>query len=205
MKWQLDHLAVCAATLAEGVDYVENLLGVALAPGGQHPHMGTHNRLLSLGPDAYLEVIAIDPQAKSPGRPRWFDLDNFTGAPRLTNWILRTDDLMAALAGAPAGLGELMALQRGDLSWEMAVPKDGRLPFDGAYPGLISWHGDAHPAARLPDSGFRLRALRVQHPAANDLKDLLEPNIDLTQIDFATGAVKKLSASISGPNGDVVL
>ena len=38
-----------------------------LESGGRHPHMGTHNRLLSLGPDLYLEVIAVDPDARSAG------------------------------------------------------------------------------------------------------------------------------------------
>ena len=125
----LDHLAVSAGALAEGVAHVEDALGVRLSTGGQHPAMGTHNRLLRLG-DVYLEVIAIDPFATPPGRPRWFDLNNFTGPPRLTNWIARCADLDAALALAPPGSGTPMALARGDLAWRMAVPDDGRLPLD---------------------------------------------------------------------------
>ena len=69
--------------------------------GGKHAHMGTHNRLLSLG-DLYLEVIAPDPEAPRPAWPRWFDLDNFDGPPRLTNWICRSDDLDDDLGLAPA-------------------------------------------------------------------------------------------------------
>jgi hypothetical protein len=57
---RLDHLAVSAMTLEEGVAHVEAALGVALAPGGQHPLMATHNRRRGLG-DVYLEVIAADP------------------------------------------------------------------------------------------------------------------------------------------------
>ena len=56
----LDHIAVAATDLAAGAQAVEAKLGLTLQHGGQHPHMGTHNRLMSLGPD-YLEVIAIDP------------------------------------------------------------------------------------------------------------------------------------------------
>ena len=63
---ELDHLVVSAATLAEGVAYVEEALGVAMAGGGEHAHMGTHNRLLSLGPSDYLEVIAVDPLYARP-------------------------------------------------------------------------------------------------------------------------------------------
>ena len=73
---RLDHLAVSAATLAEGTAHVEAALGIVLEPGGRHDRMGTHNRLLGLG-DIYLEVIATDPDAPEPAWPRWFDLDNF--------------------------------------------------------------------------------------------------------------------------------
>ncbi|HCV79405.1 VOC family protein, partial [Pseudomonas oryzihabitans] len=52
---RLDHLVIVAPTLAAGARYVEERLGVALQPGGQHARMGTHNLLLGLG-DGYLEV-----------------------------------------------------------------------------------------------------------------------------------------------------
>ena len=78
MMLAIDHIAVSAATLEDGSEWVEMALGVPLTGGGKHPHMGTHNRLLSLG-DLYLEVIAVDPAAPKPGYPRWFDLDHFAG------------------------------------------------------------------------------------------------------------------------------
>ena len=43
---ELDHLAITAPTLEIGVRWVEERLGVRLSPGGAHPMMGTHNRLL---------------------------------------------------------------------------------------------------------------------------------------------------------------
>jgi hypothetical protein len=53
---QLDHLVIAAATLEEGVAWCEATLGVTPGPGGKHPLMGTHNRLLSIAtavfPDA---------------------------------------------------------------------------------------------------------------------------------------------------------
>lgn len=169
---RLDHLAVAAVTLAEGVAAVEDRLGCRLAPGGQHPTMGTHNRLLGLG-DVYLEVIAIDPEAAAPGRPRWFALDRFAGPPRLTNWVVACDDLDAALGQAPAGAGVPMDLARGDFRWRMAVPLDGELPMDGAFPALIEWQGAAHPVDRLPDSGLRLVRLEIAHPRMTELAPVL--------------------------------
>ncbi|MFZ1661557.1 MAG: VOC family protein, partial [Paracoccaceae bacterium] len=40
---ELDHIAVSAATLDEGIAHVEATLGVPLAGGGQHAYMSTHN------------------------------------------------------------------------------------------------------------------------------------------------------------------
>ncbi len=187
----------------EGVASIEAVLDVPLAPGGAHPIMGTHNRLLSLGPDEYLEVIARDPAAPDPDRARWFALDHFVGAPRLTHWICRTDDLAAALAQAPAGAGRPIALTRGDLRWRMAVPDDGRLPFDGGHPALIAWDGP-HPAPRLPDMGCRLAWLEVGHPKAEALRGVLAA-LDDPRIRIIRTEVPRLRAGIITPGGERVI
>lgn len=201
----LDHLAVAAETLDEGVAAVEAALGVTLAPGGAHAAMGTHNRLMALDPGLYLEVIAIDPAAPAPARPRWFDLDRFAGRPRPTNWIARCDDLDAALARAPAGSGTPMALARGDLRWRMAVPEDGKLPFDGLFPALISWQGAKHPAALLPATGCRLVGLEVYHPQADALCHALEGLIDDPLVAVHPADEPALKALIDTPAGRRVL
>lgn len=200
--FELDHLAVSCASLADGIAYLGATLGVKPGPGGSHPHMATHNRLLSLGPRLYLEVIAIDPDAPTPPHPRWFRLDEFTGPPRLTNWIVRTDSLDAALALAPSGSGVPVALQRGEYRWRMAVPSDGRLPFDDAFPALIEWHGDRHPADRLPDSGCRLIRLEVSHPDADTLRAALAVHDDRLHVVPGPHALR---ATIATPHGERVL
>lgn len=194
-----DHMAVSARTLEEGVAWVEDALGVKLAGGGQHPLMATHNRLLGLG-DLYLEVIAVDPAGTQPGRPRWFDLDRFDGRPRLTNWIARSDDLDADLFTAPPGTGRPIALARGDYRWKMAVPDDGILPFDSAFPALIQWLNPLHPTQVLPDAGVRLKRLTIAHPEATALRAAL-PLAD-PRIQIVDGPAKHLSALFHTPHGD---
>jgi len=201
----LDHLAVAAETLAEGAAHVEAALGVPLSDIGVHDRMGTHNRLLALGPGLYLEVIAINPNAKPPAQARWFDLDNFAGPPRLTNWIVRTGNLDSALSGTPEGMGAPISFARGDYLWQMAVPPDGKLPYGGAAPALIEWESALHPAERLPDLGCRLVRLVVEHPEAETLLAAYPALGDIACVEIGTGPEKRLWAEIETPSGRKLL
>lgn len=201
----LDHLAVLGETLEAAVSHAEAALGVTLDPGGAHPAMGTHNRLIALGPGVYLEAIAIDPAAPAPARARWFGLDDFRGPARLGHWIARTDDLNRALAEAPAGLGTPLALCRGDLAWTMAVPETGHLPFEGAAPALIEWRRGGHPADLLPDRGLWLEELLVTHPDPAGVLAAFPALAGMPQVVLATGPAPGLAARIRTPDGIRVL
>lgn len=163
---ELDHLVVAARTLDEGAAWVSSVMGVPTVPGGKHPLMGTYNRLLGLGPGRYLEVIAIDPDAPQPPRPRWFALDEpamrerLARGPALIHWVERTDDIEAALALYPEPV-EVLDATRGELAWKITVPRDGHLPGRGTLPTLIQWKGP-HPADRLPASGCELLDFRSE-------------------------------------------
>lgn len=200
----LDHIAIAATSLERGSKAVENALGLRLEGGGQHAAMGTHNRLLSLGPD-YLEVIAIDPEGTTPSQPRWFDLDSFSGPARPVSWVCRSDDLAAALSAAPPGVGEPWALARADLRWRMAVPRDGKLPFAGLFPALMQWDSAAHPASRLTDLGARLTALELHSPQADALDAALAPLIDDSRLAIIPAAEARMRVTFATPEGDVVL
>lgn len=196
MTVEIDHLALACASLDDGIAHVEAALGVPLQRGGQHPAFGTHNALLSLGPDEYFEVIAIDPDAPPPGRARWFDLDRFTGPPRLSNWIVRVPDL--ATAAAP---GRILDLERGAYRWQMAVPDDGILPNDNLHPAMMSWKGP-HPAPALPDRGVRLAELVLTTPDPDALRSL--PGADDPRVRIAPGD-PVLNARFTTPGGDAWL
>lgn len=195
---EFDHIAVAGETLAEATSHVETSLGVRMQAGGEHAVFHTHNTLLGLGDGLYLEAIATNPAAPSPDRPRWFDLDRFEGAPRLTNWICRCDDLEATLAVLPDGFGAPVDLARGDLRWRMAVPQSGILPFDNCAPALIEWQTDVHPATRLAPSGVTLTMLEVRHPEAGALREILSPLLEDPRICFVAGTAA-LRATFDAP------
>lgn len=199
----IDHIVVSATRLEDGVAWVEAALGVTLAGGGQHGLMSTHNRLLGLG-DLYLEVIAIDPAAPDPGRPRWFDLDRFSGSPRLTNWVAQAEDLPATLAKCPPGLGQPVEMSRGTYRWDYTVPEDGCLPFDGAFPALLHWHG-RRPPDDLPDCGLRLTRFELVHPQAGALRAALAAVLADDRIVVHEGPAKAMRAHFDGPSGPRVL
>jgi hypothetical protein len=201
---RLDHIVVAADALEDGAARIAAALGVPLEPGGAHLLMGTHNRLLSLGPGEYLEVIAIDPAATRPAHPRWFGLDTFAGPPRLAAWVCTCDDLDAAVAALP-GSGAGVPFTRGDFVWRFAVPPEGATPFDGCQPALIEWETAAHPAARLPDRGCRLARLRLIHPEAAALAHLLAPVLQDPRVSVEHGHEARLFAEIETPSGLRVL
>lgn len=171
----IDHIVVTAPSLEAGAGYIAQTLGVAPQAGGEHPRMGTHNLLLRLGESVYLEVIAPNPGAPAPARPRWFGLDSLLpdSRPALSTWVARTTDIQAATAACPEPLGGIEAMSRGTLNWLITIPADGVVPLDGVAPALIEWHVGVHPATRLQDLGLSLVELRIFHPDAARVAGLL--------------------------------
>lgn len=199
----LDHLAVSGEDRDAARAYIEAALGVKMQSGGEHARFGTHNHLMGLNDGLYLEAISIDPKAPKPDRPRWFNLDHFSGAPRLTNWICATSNMADALAKWPEA-GGAVALERGALGWEMAVPETGALPFDGMFPPLITWHGTLHPAQMLNESGVALTQLSVIHPLAAKLSERLG-TISGALVRFEIAEEPALVAEFATPHGPRVL
>lgn len=216
----IDHLVVVADSLVQGVDWCERILGVAPGPGGEHPLMGTHNRLLRIAtvdhPQAYFEILARNPAAAAPAHTRWFDMDQPAQqaavrehGPRLVHWVARVPDLDAALA-AWCGLG----LERGEaveasretarglLRWRISLRADGQRLLDGCLPTLIEWTG-THPAANMPGSGVALHALALQHPKAGLLGRALAA-IGIDRVAVGEGPAN-LCATLSTPRGAVRL
>lgn len=208
----VDHLVVAATTLDQGVAWCEATLGVTPGPGGRHPQMGTHNRLLSIAceafPQAYLEVLAVDPDAPAPGRARWFGLDeaDLSAGPRLLTWVGRSPMLDMhrwglITVGQPPGdpLAASRETAAGLLRWQILVPADGRPRCGGALPTLIQWQGP-HPADAMPASGVTLKRLTVRGvpPRAREV-------LRLRGVTAADDDGPAVQAVLATPTGDVTL
>lgn len=191
MSAHLDHLVIAARTLKEGRAWLEGRLGVKMQAGGEHTAFGTHNLLLSLGPSAYLEVIAINPAAPAPSRPRWFGLDTpdlarkLEAGPALIHWVARV----------PAPPADALELSRGDNRWALTVPPDGSLPLDGVAPSLIYWHTPP-PPTRLPDAGVRLATLRLGTPEPAPLRQLLDQLGFVGEVEVEEAPIPELWAAL---------
>jgi hypothetical protein len=208
MPLTLDHLAIVAPTLDLGGVYVREALGIDMPAGGKHPEMGTHNLLLRLGSSVFLEVIAVDPSAPVPVRPRWFGLDDHEAiraawdeGRRLRAWVARTDDLDGVLARFGDVLGRKTPVSRGDRRWSFAVLPDGSLPAGGALPPVIDWGSRGCPAPDMPDLGARLVSFEIEHPDPASLVRLYE---ELDVVDpprVRKGEQVRLRAMIDAPSG----
>ncbi len=210
MNTNLDHLVIGASSLEQGVAYVKAQLGVDMPKGGEHPAMGTHNHLMQLGNDVFLEVITINPAAPAPERPRWYGLDDpfvqrrIAQQPQLLTWVINTTDLVGLQGQTNISFGDPTALTRDDLRWQFAVPDDGRLLAGGMLPYLIQWETQPHPAQRMADVGCRLHSLEIYHPYPEWLYSILTA-IDAAKFvkikPLGQGETPYLSAQIMTPSG----
>ena len=221
----VDHLVVLAHDLPTGAAWCERTLGITPTAGGEHPLMGTHNRIFNVSgpahPRAYLEIIAIN-TASVPAIPasarRWFDMDDAAlqqqvteQGPQLIHWVAAVPDVAQACADlAPLGIerGAIITASRptpnGLLQWQITVRDDGQRLMGGCLPTLIQW-GDVHPCDSLAASGVHLQHLRLEHPQAATLQAACEAVGVANCVAITPGDTPRLTAQLSTPRGPVTL
>ena len=201
----IDHLVYAAPDLPAAVAEVEGRFGVLAQAGGRHDGSGTHNALLALGAQTYLEIIAPDPGQPTPPMPRPFGVDGLHGG-ALVSWALACDDIDAAVARARSrgyDPGEVADGQRATptgtvLRWRLT-----RNAMPGSLiPFLISWGDIEHPARSAPHR-LTLEAFHLEHP---DPRSLALPLAALgADVEIRPAGTAALIAHLSGPNGSMVL
>lgn len=204
---RVDHLVFCTHDLTRGVELLEQLIGVRAVPGGQHAGRGTHNALIGLGPESYLEIVAPDPTQPTPAKPRAFGLDNLLEE-GLRTWAAKGSDLEELVASAEklgVDLGGVLNGSRkkpdgSDLTWRYTSPSV--MNADGLVPFFIDWGNSRHPASDL-DSGLRLSGLRAEHPDP----DFVKKQLSAVKVDLAVQEAPRpaLIAVIQTPAGPIEL
>lgn len=176
---EIDHLVYVTEDLDAGMALIEGLLGEKPVLGGRHPDFGTHNALLSLGDNRYLEILAPDPSLEPPDRGRLTDVWG-ARAQGLFTWVAKSADIRRAVDQAASPLGEVQPCSRmkpdgTTLSWTLSDPFVGRL--GGAIPFLIDWDTSPHPSLSAP-SGGELEGLVIRHPEPERIERILK-SLDL--------------------------
>jgi glyoxalase-like protein len=204
---QIDHIVYGTPDLQVGIQAIERLLGVRATPGGQHPGLGTHNALVALGPNTYLEILAPDPDQPKPSEPLRFGLSALT-MPRLVAWAAKGNDLDKLVGdGLKHGVkigrvipGSRQTPQGSLLTWRVT---DQRVVIaDGIGPFFIDWGQTPHPA-RTAAPGATLVELRAEHPDPISVRDILS-KLGLN-LPVAKGTRPALVAVIDSPRGRVEL
>lgn len=207
---KIDHFAIGAASLEQGVAALKGTLGVEVPRGGKHDAMSTHNCVMQAGNESFFELIAIDPEAPAPGRTRWFTLDDpqtqarLTERPRALCWVVNTDDLDGVIAASPVDLGEVVDFARGDRTWRLTVPQDGSLPMGGLLPAFIEWSPGPQPSTGQQDLGVTLTRVHLRHPDPDALMATLKA-LSVDHLATVTKGDAALSFELQTPRGTVVL
>ena len=221
-RLKLDHLVYGVPDLSEAIDDFEKRLGLSPMLGGRHAGLGTHNAILPLEAEAYIELIASDPDGPTPKQSRPFGLDTLC-EPRLVTWAVRsraieTDVQHAREQGFDPGIVFTMSRTEPDgetLEWKLSLLQK---PFgDGLVPFVIDWGKSRHPAATPrspsedrthdstddPTSHGKLSAFSATHPNPAPIRAALHALG--VSLDIQPGTIARLSARLTGPAGSIEL
>ena len=173
---QIDHIVYCVHDLAAAVEQFSTEYGITPVIGGQHLHQGTHNALINLGGECYLEILAIDVSNKEVTSDRWMGIDDLS-QPKITRWSLRSNNLskdIKAIEKVKPELGSISVGQRRTpagrlLKWNMSLPLSS--PEVELLPFLLDWsESDIHPTHGL-EQNCELIGMELQHPTPERLTE----------------------------------
>jgi len=201
----IDHVVIGVSDLNTGVNQLEDLTSLQAEFGGKHPHLGTENALLSLGPRQYLEVLAPAPGAKLDS-----SVSFLSSLQKLTpvSWVISTANVewMAQLLKArgyettPPRPGSRLRPDGARLDWKTLTIK--MPPMDMA-PVFIAWNTKSvHPANSAP-TGCTLSGVELTDPHAADLQKL----VDLLKLSITvrSGTHASMKVMVNCPKGKIVI
>lgn len=204
---KIDHIVFAVKDLQEGSAYIQSLLGCQVIPGGKHLNNGTHNAVVNLGNNIYLEIIAADPGNNNVPKPRWMGVDVIDQS-TVTRWAIKSDDLAPDLATlkkynpalATSFAGSRKKQDGSTLSWNMALPLPS--PTVEIAPFITDWKDSIHPTATLPEE-CELMSIEFYASELNKLKQLFSALA--VEYDIQSSNVERIKLKIKSPNGLIEL
>jgi Glyoxalase-like domain len=195
---KIDHVILAINDLDKGVAQFKSMTGIEPVYGGVHPNSFTHNALVSLSGNIYLEIIA--PRADAQNVPEEFKkYDSLTpwGWAINTKNIEVTKEKMKAY-GFVSSENQPGSRSKPDgtlLSWTTFVLDDQK-----DFPFFIEWGKDVvHPSATSP-KGCVLRELSITSTKEKSfvkLNSALNLGLKLSEGEF------KMKLVIETPKGEV--
>lgn len=176
--YNIDHFMIAANDLERLSEYFTTLTGIPAAPGGSHPDLGTHNKLVATTTDVYLELIAPNPALNvSSGLREVIEQmeDPVVHRMIVLGQLDRFPDIVQAYekAGVPAEVKPLSrATSTGEvLHWHLLMPA-ARNEFGIFAPLFIDWGEATHPSRSLPPAPCTLVDIQAAHPEPERVRAL---------------------------------
>lgn len=176
--YNIDHFMLAGNNLDSLSQYFTDLTGIAVANGGIHPDLGTHNKLVATGSDLYLELIAPNPASDT--RTGLRDVLEQMAQPHLHRFIVQGhEDHFPAILSAYQRVGvaaEVKHLSRQTASgetlrWQLLMPA--AVNEYGVFaPLFIDWGAATHPARTLPSAPCSVVACTAGHPEIQKVQAL---------------------------------
>jgi len=174
----IDHIVYAVANLEHGIERFTKATGLEVYPGGEHPDWGTHNALVRIGEQTYLEFLAKNKSAEPMHSQTWMGLD-ILEEDKITRWALATNDVEREARFlkkydeklSTIGIGSRASKDGSTLNWLMTnvLPS----PEVEVAPFLLDWKNSKHPTVGLP-LDCSIKSFIIEHPESELLKKLLE-------------------------------
>lgn len=204
----LDHIMWGCDDLELGSRRFAALTGVTPRYGGAHASGLTHNALVRIGPQSYLEILAPT-GPPTAAEDTWSRLARTAHEPRILTYCMRSSRPLAELAqiaeamGAPKAqvLGNGRITPEGvELNWRWLAPTFAQ--FGLAFPFFIDWRDSPHPSASAPGP-ITLKRFAVGHPQASELQQILSKLG--APVDTYTATAAEFRLQLDTPLGTVSL
>ncbi|MEM7373680.1 MAG: VOC family protein [Bacteroidota bacterium] len=202
---QIDHLILAINDLEVGIEKCERLTGIRAVYGGEHPNSFTHNAIVSLGHQMYLEILA--PKHGLDSIPEFFKNINELkpiGFAISVEDIKRLEESILALQFDTKGV-EDWARKKADgeeLTWELLQIQGPDLDIN---PFFISWSRNTKHPSLQQNPQIALKELSLNTPFKNEIMEILSANkAKISLMNMKEDQAVGLRFTIQSPQGEIV-